>query len=452
MAASSVYTGNMGKADSTHEAVRIIEAFETLPVARRVEIFRDLSPQAREQLIASVNRPGEIMRQISPDEIFFTIKQLGESDALNLVAATTSQQLTYLLDMELWKKDMFDSFAASRWLDIMASIGEEKMLQFVQTADQELIATALNRFIRVQARNPEVDLVEQLDSLPPYTLDDLFFVEFRVPEHDETIKRLLETLLHWNVDKYFGLMEELVIGISSENEEMAGRRRRSRLADHGFPEFDEALEIYRYLQRKGVEDPEREVFTDLPYTGVDDSSPHVWYPLRVLEQENLFRRSIKEISEAAECDRLSTELAHLANKVMVADGRDPGSLEELEGSLKKAGGYINIALEEICGDDLPRAARLLRSNHMEILFRRGFSVIMDLRKEVHHLLRRYEGGVENLGYPLAGLAQGLLQKRPYYAENVFGQKKPREFETLDDVRSIREMINRLSMADTWEPI
>jgi hypothetical protein len=442
----------MRQVDSIQEAVRVIRIFDSLSVERRVEIFRSLSAPAREQLISSVLRPGEIMRMISPEEIYFTVKKLGMSDAPGLIAATTGQQLIYLLDIELWKKNMFSTLATARWLDIIASIGEEKMLQFLQTADPELIVTAMSRFLRVQVRNPDLDLVEQLDFLPPYTLDDMFFIDFRLPHHEETIKSLLEALFHWNVDYYFGLMEELATGIPSENEEMAGRRRRSRLADRGFPEFDEAVEIYRYLERSAVVDRAQELFTDFPHDDVEDFRPSLWYPLKVLEQETLFRRCLNEISETTESDRLSTELAHLANKVMVADGRDPGSLEELEGSLKKVGGYINIALEEICGDDLPRAARMVRSNHVEILFRRGFSIIMDLRKEIHQLLRHYEGGVENLGYPLAGLAQGLLQKRPYYAENVLGEKRSREFETLDDIRNIRSTIDRLSLDETWEPI
>lgn len=441
----------MDKSD-VEEAARIIEAFEALPARRRKDIFRNLSAAAREQLIGAVTRPGEIMRMISPEEVFYTIRQLGEGDAPNLIAATTAQQLTFLLDLELWKNEMFETSAAARWLHIIASIGEDKILQFLQTADPDLIATAMNRFVKVHTRLPEIDLTEQLDFLPPYTLDDIFFIEFRAPNHEETIKRLLETLFHWNVDYYFGLMEELSTGISTENEEAAGKHRRSRLADRGFPEFDEALEIYRYLRREAVSDDERDAFDDFSQQETEEVKPGLWYPLKVLDQENLFRRCLNEISEESESDRLSTELAHLANKVIVADGRDPGLREELEGSLKKVGGYINIALEDLCEDDFRRAARVLKSNHMEILFRRGFSVIMDLRKEIHQLLRNYEGGVENLGHPLAGLAQGVLQKRPYYAEHVYGEKKAREFETIDDIRRIRSMMDQLAEEETWEPI
>jgi len=158
------------------------------------------------------------------------------------------------------------------------------------------------------------------------------------------------------------------------------------------------------------------------------------------------------IAEPPEKDRLSQELAHLANKVMVADARDPAEADDLRGSLRKVSGYINIALEEMCGEDASKAADVLRCNHMELLFRRGFSVILDLRKEAQKLLRDYEGGVENLGHPLAGLVQGLFLKRPVFASFVLGESKPREFESLDDIILIRRLLDRALVEESWEPV
>lgn len=427
-----------------------MEAVDALPLDKRVEMFRNLSARAREELIGSVARPGEIMRRISAEEVYFTIKEIGEANALALIAATTGQQLTHVLDLELWKKDMFDTVSAARWLEIISTIGEEKLMQLLQTADPELIVTAMSRFVKVHVRNPDVDLVEQQDSLPQFTLEDIFFVEFLVPYSEQIVANFLETVFHWNTEYYFGLMEELAAGVIMDSEEMAGKWRRSRLADRGFPEFDEAMEIYHYVRRDGVSGPRCDG-ADGVSEWSEDSIPHTWYPMRVFKEETLFRRSLNEISEPSENDRLSTELAHLANKVMVADGRDPASLEELQGSLKKVGGYINMALEETCGDDVSLATQLLQSNHVEILFRRGFSLILDLRKEAQKMLRNYDGGVENLGHPLAGLVTGLLQKRPYFAGQVLGDRTPREFETLGDVESIRNLLDRSTFEGTWEP-
>jgi hypothetical protein len=135
---------------------------------------------------------------------------------------------------------------------------------------------------------------------------------------------------------------------------------------------------------------------------------------------------------------------------MVADGRDPGSKDELHGSLKKVSGYINIALEDLCGEDISEALGIIRSNHMEILFRRGFSLILDLRKDAQKLVRNYEGGVENLGHPLAELLTALFQKRPFYASNA--GDKTSEFEQTDDIRKIRELMDHAALDESWEPI
>jgi len=436
---------------NTKGALRVLERFESLPVQKRVEVFKNLSPTAREELIKIVARPGEIMRMISPEEAFFTIKELGAENALGLVSATTASQLQYLLDIDLWKKDMLDTESAAHWLEIICKAGEHKILQFLQTSDPELIASAVNRLIRVEVRNPDIDLVEQADELPYFTLDGVFFIEFLVPRAEEALKDFIDAMFRWNTKYYFGLMESIAHGLNMENEELAGKWRRSRLADRGFPEFDEALEIYQYLKSGAISPPGSDGLRGEGESAVGYRQA-LEYPIKVLEQQSLFKRSLDKITNPEVTDRLSVELAHLGNKVMVADGRDPGLSDNLLGSLRKVSGYINMALEEICDDDVSQAAELLKSNHMEILFRRGFSLILDLRREAQRFLREYEGGVENLGHPLAPLMTGLLQKRPYYAANVVGSDKARDFERLDDIVTIRKMLDRSALEESWEPI
>jgi hypothetical protein len=441
----------MKDVESTESAARIIETFDTLPVERRVQIFSELSPEAREELVKVVARPGEIIRRISEEEIFFTIKKLGVDNARGLISLTTGRQLQYLLDLDLWKKEMPNFESAGRWLNMIAEMGEEKILQFVQVADSQLLVSLMNNFVKVRIRNPDIDLVEEKDSLPLFTLDDLFFVNFTVPGSEDALKRFFETIFDWNTEYYFGLMEELSMGVHLESEEEARRLRLARLADRGFPEFDEAVEIYRYIQRGALcysppEPLEQGLETlEAPWTVLK-------YPLKLVMSDTLFKRSLDAIADPYEKDRLSQELAHLANKVMVADARDPGQFDDLRGSLSKVSGYINIALEELCGEDTSKAADLLRSNHVELLFRRGFSLILDLRKEAQKLLRDYEGGVENLGHPLAGLVQGLLQKRPIYASSVLGENRPREFESLEDIHLIRRLLDRAVVEESWEPV
>jgi hypothetical protein len=261
---------------------------------------------------------------------------------------------------------------------------------------------------------------------------------------EDALRAFLDALFRDDVEFYFLLMQRLAGGYTAEDEEDAGRFRKARMSERGFPDFDEAVEVYQYLARSEVG---RE-----PLDRDDPPSYVIGYPLRVIEKTSLFRRSLNELTATWGYDRPALELAHLANKVMIADGRDPVSMDELNGSLRKVSGYINIALEEICSDDPVLGAEILRANHMEILFRRGFSVILDLRKEAQRFVRHYEGGAENLGHPLAGLVKGLMRKRPVYAGVFTGEPTNREFSGFEDIHRIRELLDRAVVESQWEEV
>jgi len=107
------------------EALQIIETFDALPTKRKIEIFCDLSPEAREELVEIAARPWEIVRAISEEEIYFTIKALGRERAPALITMTTGAQLRHLIDMDVWHRDAFIPKEASEWIQIIAAIGEE---------------------------------------------------------------------------------------------------------------------------------------------------------------------------------------------------------------------------------------------------------------------------------------------------------------------------------------
>ena len=133
------------------------------------------------------------------------------------------------------------------WLDIIARIGDNKILQFLQITDPELVVTALRPAITVHVKSSDVDLAEQRDTLPPFTLDDVFFLDFTDSRWEESVARIVEVLFNWKQEYYFELMEELARGVNLENEELALRWSRGRLSDHGIPDFDEAVEVYRFM-------------------------------------------------------------------------------------------------------------------------------------------------------------------------------------------------------------
>lgn len=435
--------------DSNQDYLKVIDQFNSLDIDQKLSIFGNLPPQAREDLIGLVARPGEIIRRVSEEEMFFTIKDLGEENAERLVAMTTGRQLMYLLDIDLWTQKGLNVVSVTRWFQIIVGIGEEKVLQLVQVSDPELLCSLLNKAVFVKMKDPDIDLTEQLDFLPPFTLDNTFFVDFRIPLIEDCVKEFLDCIFRYDSAYYMKLMQSLASGWLPEFEDSAYRWRSARLADHGFPDFDEALEIYSLFNPALIRTSNTESGPVDETPGVD-TKKLLTYPTVVLNGKNLFEKTVAGINNHEIRDRIASEIAHVANRIMVADCLDPGSISALKATLEKTGGYINLGLEEVLSREPVSAQTVLEANHMEYLFRHGYTLIMQLQYEGRRFLKDCEGGLENLGLPLAPLMSGLLLKRPVFDPGAAESSSRREFQFLSDLELIRNVMKANRDGVNWE--
>ncbi|MDD3471796.1 MAG: DUF6178 family protein [Syntrophaceae bacterium] len=437
--------------DFKADCLKVIDQFNALTISQKVEIFGNLAPKAREDLIDFISRPSEIIRRISEEEMFFTIKDLGEENAKKLITFTTSRQLLYLLDIDLWTRNDLNLNSISKWFQILVSIGDEKILQFVQVCDPELLCSILNKTITVKSRNPDVDLTEQLDFLPPFTLDNNFFIDFKIHGIEDYVKNFLDCIFQYDSNYYFKIVQSLAIGWLPEYEDKAYKWRSARLADHGFPDFEEALNIYSLLNPSLIRDS-GDSSSDFTDTYEPENTKYLRYPISVLGSRNLFERILANLEDVNLRDRINLELINVANKVMVADAKDSGSIESLRQSLKKTSAYINLALEEILSREDILGLDLIRYNHMEILFRHGHTLIMKLQHDARRFVSNCDGGIENLGLPLAPMLTGLFMKRPLFDPGLISGGIKREFQYLNDLEMIRSLIQDAKREENWEQL
>ncbi|MFA6221760.1 MAG: DUF6178 family protein [Desulfomonilaceae bacterium] len=440
----------MKNSEYMDDDLQIVSGVDKLSLENKLDLFARLSPRGRQEFIQNLSYPGELIRRISEKEMYFTIKSIGIDDATYLLSLTTSKQLIYILDLELWKKDTPDSEAANCWLEKLVDLGEDKLFQFLQTSDPELVISLINLLVKVKVVKSDLDFTEQINSLPSFTLDSIYFIEFLDYSHKDAIERLLTGIFRWSDHYYFNLMQYLTSSDLVEIQNLALRWRSGRLADHGFPDFEESQEIYRYLSPKAISMEVQE--NSRESNGEITVGTFIDYPLKIALKRNFFERCWNLIPSRSIQDRISLELSHVANKIMIADVKEPGNLEHLIDSLKKASGYINIALENISKLDIGKGSLILTANHMELLFRVGYSLILDLRTQADDFVRLYEGGPENLGYPLSVLLKGLFAKRPFFVETFISEEKIRNFETSEDLYFIRKLLDRNLVQDLWESI
>ena len=87
------------------EAKRI---FNFLPVEQQLDIILKARGKERLHYLFLSEHPEVLVQQLPEWEVFFTVKEVGEKDCLDLSSLATPDQFQYLLDLDFWKRDQLD--------------------------------------------------------------------------------------------------------------------------------------------------------------------------------------------------------------------------------------------------------------------------------------------------------------------------------------------------------
>src|SRR4030043_1168045 len=221
------------------------KVFNSLPIKNQLDIVLQARGKERGHYLSLAENPEQLVQELPELEGFLTVKEVGEKDCLELISLTTPEQFQYLLDLDFWKRDQLDPEKVLHWMEILLESGEKKVTQFIQSTDIEFLALLLKKFIHATTMDGEH--LEGMDRIPLFTLDQYHFVHFRGKRTREVFEPFLQMLYRADQNSYQRLMDSLIVEFESELEETGYRLRNSRLSDYGFPDFEESLEIYHYL-------------------------------------------------------------------------------------------------------------------------------------------------------------------------------------------------------------
>ena len=227
----------------------------------------------------------------------------------------TAEQVQGALDLAIWDRDQIST----------------------ERAD-ELLALLL----RQRARIYDLSLEEPPDEPEGIlfdTPDRLFTLELLGDEQTQrTTQHLVENL--YRADQF--MMRRLLVGMRSEIdvelEETALRWRSGRMADLGFVDFYQALEVYRELDPASVHlEPGPVASTRPPDESAADS--HLRLPVVMADRlagATPFARAVAGLTSAAEVADLHFALVALCNRVLSADRVSPGDDSTVAAVLARA--------------------------------------------------------------------------------------------------------------------
>jgi hypothetical protein len=346
--------------------------------------------------------------QLAPAEIFELVHEVGWEDAQPLIELATPAQIQGCLDLDGWSQDQLEVASMRPWLAALLETGFEKVGQVWAGLDIELRALLIQRQVKVYdttlGEGPDDDNDE-----PIYTTPDRFFL-LELSGDDETqrqVQALVEDLYRADPD----LARHAIMAARSEPpaelEEMAYRWRAGRLADVGYVDFYEALDLFKPLPADQVHIGEGSQDRTLEPEAVRLS-------LVVAEEvvgTSFLARAMAMIDTAAEAERLERALVVLVNKVLAAARAKPGQAEVVRRGAGYATATLSLGLETVSRGELERARAALESVGLVRLFRVGYTVGRQLGKLAAALATR----AATAGSPAKDLVAALSSPRPLFA-------------------------------------
>ncbi len=412
------------------------KVFNSLPVKNQLDAVLQARGRERLRYLFLSEHPEQLIQELPELEVFLTVKETGEKDCLDLISLTTPEQFQYLLDLDLWKRDQLDPEKVLHWMEVLLESGEKKAGEFIESTDIEFIALLLKKFLHVTTM--EGEHLEGMDRIPPFTLNQYHFIHFRGKRTREIFEPFLHILYRVDRTSYQRLMDSLVMEFESELEEIGYRLRNGRLADYGFPDFEEALEIYRFVNPDSFAGGEG--FSPvMPRDEAGKEGPIFYLTFR---NEGLFFSSaLSKIEDAPERGRLKQEITAVCNKAIVAESIDLSNIAAMERAVKKVYHLLNLGLQYLSKEDEARSPEILRSLPIQKLFQYGVSTTLLLRRKAESILQgpwfsNDQGNLVFLDPPHLEKFEGILKKKPaLYRNGVY-----EDFSNLQDLKEADDFL------------
>jgi uncharacterized protein DUF6178 len=409
----------------------------------RAMLARSQDPRSRLDLVAAHPHAAVLVPMIAVEDFYYLVRSVGLPDAHEVLGLASAEQLQGCLDLDIWEGDRLSTGRLLAWLEALTELRPEALAALMRLLDAELASLVIGRSVRIYDRSvPEAPARET--RYPLYeTPDQAFLVEFRSPDPHtaRTLERFLDRIYAVDPDVARSLLTHAKWGTSAELEEASYRWRTARLADLGFPSYDEALAVYQYVDPRRPPAP-----TDGQRSHDPTDAPTLPVPFAdALADESFLGRVLAEVDDPGRLADLSTAIVGLLNSVLVADRVDAGDLDvvrELSGRVRDT---LSLGLEHAAGGDVGRGGAILAHTGLVELFGIGFSLTVDLARRAKALDRPTD--------PDPTL-DALLERRPMFARALDPSPRggERPFRTVADVRTVEAYLAEVATRRRADPL
>ena len=393
--------------------------------------------------------PQAAVRALPVDEFYYLVAERGLPEAQDLLVLGSPEQVQMILDMEIWDRDRITPAKLSIWLAALVEAPFERVYEWVRGLDIELVAVLLRERMTLydltMGEEPETDPEGTLFKTP----DGFFMIDALGTADEQRVTHALVVSLY-NADINFArrVFVSLQAELSSDLEEHAFRWRAGRLADLGFVDYYEALEVYAPLDPTTVKVGEAEGQRVRPAADEDTHRSQASDALRMptaLAQslsspKSRFARAVASLTDDDDIADVHAALVALSNRVLSAERVTPSDHEIIGDVLVRMQATLDLAVEYLGRGQEEQEQAAIVTVPLVRLFRVGVSLAAKVGKLAHALLEQNPFSQADAVLGLwetddAEVLQALSAKRPLFpcvldAEPTTGT---RAFSSMSDI-------------------
>jgi len=394
-------------------------------VARRDRLLA-LPPRERVAAIEASRRPAELVRSLPAQDLFLTLAETGVDDALVLLEHASVPQLEFLIDLGAWDRDAFDPARFARWISAIATANPERLARWLLEGDEAAVVLALARVYHVFKLDESSDPAFWPPDRPLATLDGTYFLEARDEVPEEAAGALWDALARLrstHSPAFEALLEQVMWAVPAEREEEAYEHRASRLAEKGFPPFDEAIEAWAAGREADPavrrERSERALAAAAAHrVGAPPTEAARHLPAPVADAGRALAEAVAGLDPDHQ-RRVLAELLRVGNRFAVSSLGHLGDLETHREGLRIALSHANLGLHELGGvRAVALGPALLATVPVPDLVRAGTGAVMQRAERARRLaagwLARVGGSRQRLDPESEEMLEALLSPRPAF--------------------------------------
>lgn len=403
-----------------------------LPAEERLETIRRGSGRAKYDMLLDARDGARLAPMLHPQEIYLMVSAVGPEFASELLLLASTQQITTLVDLDIWEGDRIDPRSAQQWLTLLLETGEKKLSQTICAMEPELVTLLLKTFIRVTA-GPEAYDNDDADG-NANRLEGLYDIEYRDEEAAKIVGGILKVLQKEDPQAWMQLLELVRSELDSVLEEEVYQARCNRLLDLGFVPPIEARNLYSQVDPLTF-NPAAGKQLDLEADGQQSPMPL----LRMAQPGGL----LAEVLASGIDHQLATEMCMLANRKLSADLVDPSRDEAVSQSLAQLYDMLNLGLEKLAGQDVDRAAALFRNSYLLHIFQLGHSLVSDLAARARAFVDSPFGNL--LDGPFKRFVETLQERPPqlFCGIRVGDPQQPEAIRSLKQLACAESILRQL---------